>query len=155
MAGKRPGPPPKNPEELVRRNVDPIVGADGWTDIDPAPNDGEIPPIPAWCDAGEAARAIYEDLARLPQARLWGPGTWLQLHMSLPLFDRYMSRPGSEGLKALVATWGTGLRLTEDDLQRARVRVRKLIESEDESTPTRKANGVASLDDRRRRLMGA
>jgi len=129
MAGRRPGPAPKNPQERQRTNADPVLGRDGWTEIADVPFAGVVPELPGWCSVGATGRAVYEELARLPQAALWGPGTWLQLHLSLPLVERYLSRPGSENFKAIVATLGAGLRLTEDDLQKARVRVRSQAEA--------------------------
>lgn len=156
MAGRRPGPPPKDPSQRQRTNADPVIGSDGWTEIPDAPNDGEIPPIPEWIgEISEAARVVYQELASLPQARLWGPGTWLQLHLSLPMFDKYMEKPGGEGLRTLVGIWGVSLRLTEDDLQKARVKVRK--EAEDAASQDLSASSakVTSIADRRKRLLGA
>jgi hypothetical protein len=93
------------------------------------------------------------DLARLPQARLWGPGTWFELHLSLPLVDRYLTRPGSEGFKALVSALGAGLSLTELDLQRARVKVSPAEGVGD--SPTVSDPKVADIRDRRKRLTGS
>lgn len=152
MAGRRSGPPPKNPEDRLRRNADPIVGADGWTEIPSTPNDEEIPEIPEWVSVGSTGRAIYDELAALPQARLYGLGTWIQLWMTLPLIERYFSRPGSENYKAIMSTIGASLRLTEDDLQRARVRIKDPVDEEPVDT-----NGgapvVSFAEERRARLM--
>lgn len=154
MAGRRPGPPPKNPEERLRTNVDPVIGVDGWTEIPDAPNDGDVPAIPEWVgEISEAARVVYEELATLPQARLWGRGTWLQLHMSLPMFDKYLEKPGGEGLRTLVGIWGASLRLTEDDLQKARIKmVRELDQAELEAAAVANPK-VASMAERRKRLL--
>ncbi len=154
MAGRRSGPPPKSPEERARRNVDPLVGADGWTEIGSTPFAGEVPEIPEWIEVGPTGRAVYEHLSRLPQAAMYGPGTWFQLHMTLPLIERYLTRPGSENYKAITTTLGAALRLTEDDLARARVRVAAPV-SEEDASPEQRARSarVASLADRRKRLM--
>lgn len=154
MAGRRPGPPPKDPAQRQRTNADPVIGADGWTEIPDAPNDGEIPPIPEWIgEISEAARVVYQELASLPQARLWGPGTWLQLHLSLPMFDKYMEKPGGEGLRTLVGIWGVGLRLTEDDLQKARIKMRKQLDEDELAEAAKNNPKVASMADRRKRLL--
>lgn len=154
MAGRRPGPAPKNPEERQRTNADPVIGADGWTEVPDSPNEGEVPPIPEWVgEISEAARVVYDELASLPQARLWGRGTWLQLHLSLPMFDKYLEKPGGEGLRTLVGIWGVSLRLTEDDLQKARI---KMIHELDEAEAAAAAAGnpkVASMAERRNRLL--
>lgn len=152
MAGRRSGPPPKNPEDRQRRNADPLVGADGWTEIPSTPNDGEIPEIPEWVTVGAVGRAIYAELAALPQARLYGIGTWIQLWMTLPLVERYLSRPGSENYKAIVTTLGAALRLTEDDLQRARVRI-KDPEPEEVQASDAGAPVVSFAEERRARLL--
>lgn len=150
MAGRRPGVPPKAPEERMRTNSDPLVGGDGWTEIDNAPFAGAVPEIPVWVKCSPEARAVYHELAALPQAQLWGAGTWLELHLTLPLIDRYLSRPGSENFKAIISTLGAGLRLTEDDLQRGRVRFKR---EQDEDGGAEVPAGVANLQERRRRLV--
>lgn len=153
MAGRRPGPAPKNPQERQRTNADPVLGRDGWTEIADVPFAGVVPELPGWCSVGATGRAVYEELARLPQAALWGPGTWLQLHLSLPLVERYLSRPGSENFKAIISTLGAGLRLTEDDLQKARVRVKSAQAQETKSPEaTRSAAVVTDIRSRRERL---
>ncbi|MFC9995738.1 hypothetical protein [Nocardia sp. NPDC127526] len=153
MAGRRSGPPPKNPDERLRRNADPFVTGDGWTEIDPTPHDGDIPEIPEWITVGPTGRAIYEHLATLPQARLYGPGTWFQLWVTLPLIERYLSRPGSENYKAVTSTLGAALRLTEDDLARARVRIKPVLDEDDEDAPTAGARVVSYAEERRARLL--
>lgn len=153
MAGRRSGPAPKNPEERQRRNVDPFLAGDGWTEIDPTPHDGDIPEIPEWITVGAVGRAIYEHLASLPQARLYGPGTWFQLWVTLPLIERYLSRPGSENYKAVTSTLGAALRLTEDDLARARVRIKPVVSDEDEEAPTTGERVVSFAEERRARLL--
>lgn len=154
MAGRRPGPPPKDPSQRQRTNADPVIGNDGWTEIPDAPNDGTVPSIPEWVgEVSEAARVVYTELASLPQARLWGPGTWLELHLSLPMFDKYMEKPGGEGLRTLIGIWGVSLRLTEDDLQKARVKVRKQAGDDELEEAARNNPKVASMADRRQRLL--
>ncbi|MGS2809408.1 phage terminase small subunit [Nocardia sp. MW-W600-9] len=153
MAGRRSGPPPKNPEDRARRNADPLTGADGWTEIDPTPNDGEVPEIPEWITVGAIGRAVYDELAALPQARLYGMGTWVQLWMTLPLIERYLSRPGSENYKAITSTLGAALRLTEDDLQRARVRIKPVIDDQADEDGTSDAPVVDFAEERRARLL--
>src|SRR5690349_13578018 len=99
MGGRRPGPAPN--ENHRHRTADPFVAkGDGWTEIGAEPYAGPVPEIPAWVTCSDAAREVYRELARLPQAATWGPGTWLQLHMALPLVGRYLERPGSENFKA-------------------------------------------------------
>jgi hypothetical protein len=149
MAGRRPGPAPA--EVKRRTNVDPVIGKDGWTEVAPEPCAGEVPAIPAWVNCTDEARAVYEDLARLPQAATWGVGTWLQLHMSLPLIGRYLQRPGSENFKAIVSTLGAGLSMTELDMQRARIKVKR----PDPVAEQAAAASVSSLQERRKRLTDA
>ncbi|MBM4707919.1 hypothetical protein GS982_01370 [Rhodococcus hoagii] len=153
MSGKRPGPPPKNPEDRVRRNDDAVVtDIHGWQEISPEPYDGDVPDIPAWVgEVSEAAKMIYAELSALPQARLWGPGTWLQLHLSLPMVDTYFNKPGGDGLRTLVNIWGSGLYLTNDDMQRARIRVRDKISEDADEVPADPK--VISMEDRRKRLL--
>ncbi|WP_147129548.1 MULTISPECIES: hypothetical protein [Nocardia] len=96
---------------------------------------------------------LYAELARLPQARLWGPGTWLELHLSLPAASRYLGGGSSEGLKALISAWGVGLRLTEDDLTKARIKV--VAETgDDEVDDGPDAEVVSFAEERRARLTG-
>ncbi|MBF6085209.1 hypothetical protein IU485_27965 [Nocardia cyriacigeorgica] len=146
MAGRRPGPPPKPPEQRARTNADPYTSGDGWTEIPPDPYDGDVPPIPAWVPCSDEARALYAELAALPQARLWGPGTWLELHLSLPAATRYLNTGSGEGLKALLSAWGVALRLTEDDLTKARIKV--AVPAEEDDVPGDKK--VVSFDQERR-----
>ncbi|MEV0759536.1 hypothetical protein [Nocardia sp. NPDC050435] len=154
MAGRRPGPPPKNPDQRARTNSDPYIGGDGWTELPDEPFDGAIPPIPEWVTCSDAARMLYTELAQLPQARLWGAGTWLELHMSLPAASRYLSTGSSEGLKALISAWGVALRLTEDDLTKARI---KIVSDEDDDPEAPEAvddTVVSFAQERRARLTG-
>jgi hypothetical protein len=149
MGGRRPGPAPA--ENHRHRAADPFVAKDGWTQIAPEPFAGEVPEIPVWVNCTDEARAVYAELARLPQAATWGPGTWLQLHLSLPLVGRYLQRPGSENFKAIVSTLGAGLSLTELDLQKARITIKRADEDEAGSGS---AASVSSLQARRRKLTG-
>ncbi|WP_433662460.1 hypothetical protein ACQPW1_10080 [Nocardia sp. CA-128927] len=155
MAGRRSGPAPKNPEDRQRRNADPLLGIDGWTEIESTPNEGDVPEIPEYIDVGPRGRAIYEQLASLPQARLYGPGTWFQLWMTLPLIERYLSRPGSENYKAVTTTLGAALRLTEDDLQRARVRIKPPATDADDTDAPETGGGrvVPFAEERKARLL--
>ncbi|WP_109523680.1 MULTISPECIES: phage terminase small subunit [Nocardia] len=153
MAGRRSGPPPKNPKDRARRNGDPLLaGADGWTEIPSTPNDGEVPEIPEWVTVGPVGRAIYTELASLPQARLYGQGTWIQLWLTLPLIERYLTRPGSENYKAVTGTMGAALRLTEDDLQRARIRIKDEID-EEPVAPTEGGTVASFAEERKARLL--
>jgi hypothetical protein len=150
MAGRRPGVPPN--ENHRHRNVDPVVGRDGWTEISPDPFAGAVPEIPSWVDCSDEARLVYAELARLPQAATWGPGTWLSLHLTLPLVGRYLSRPGSENFKAIIQTIGASLALTESDLAKARIKVKV----PDPDLPESQSQGpkVTTLQSRRQRLTG-
>ena len=150
---RRSGPPPKNPDERLRRNVDPVTSADGWTEIDDAPFNGDIPDIPAWIEITDRARAVYYELAMLPQARLYGAGTWLQLHLSLPVIDKYLASSSTESYKAITTTLGAALSLTESDMQKARVRVRKM-ELDGENLGTPGGNVTSMSAERRKRLTG-
>lgn len=150
MAGRRPGPPPN--ERHRHRNADPVVGKDGWTEITPDAFDGAVPEVPPWVQCSDEARAVYLELARLPQAATWGPGTWLSLHLTLPLVGRYLERPGSENFKAIVQTMGASLSLTESDMAKARIKVR--LPEPDEASVDSNAPGVTSLQSRRQRLTG-
>jgi hypothetical protein len=149
MGGRRPGPAPN--ENHRHRTPDPFVSKDGWTEVAPEPFAGEVPPIPVWVNCTDEARAVYAELATLPQAATWGAGTWLQLHMSLPLIGRYLQRPGSENFKAIVSTLGAGLSMTELDMQRARIKVKR----PDPVAEQAAAASVSSLQERRKRLTDA
>jgi len=140
------------PEQRQRTNADPVVGGDGWTEIERAPFVGEAPALPEWlADVSGEAVAIYRELAGLPQAATWGPGTWFELHLALPLIERYLKRPGSENFKAIISTLGAGLRLTEDDMQRGRLRWRS---AQDEDDDGEVPSGVSDIAERRKRLTG-
>ncbi|PBC38481.1 hypothetical protein CJ179_38405 [Rhodococcus sp. ACS1] len=147
------GPAPKNPEDRIRRNADPIADANGWIELERTPNENDVPPIPVWVECSEQARMIYEEITKLPQARLWGPGTYFEIHLALPLLDKYLEKPGSDGFKTIVSAWGAGLRLTEDDLQRARIRFKKEIDP-DELEDAKKDPKVIDMKNRRDRLLG-
>ena len=147
----RPGPAPKDPSQLARPKPDAVVGIDGWTEIEPGPNDGEIPPIPEWVEPSPRAEAIYQYLMSLPQARLYGPGTIWELWLALPLIEKYLSKPGVESFKGLVTALGTALRLTEDDMAKGRVKIKAITEDDDDS-PRPMDPKVSRLADRRKRL---
>ena len=152
--GRRPGVAPT--ENHRHRSPDPFVRAgDGWAEITAEPFEGVVPEIPQWVSCGPDARRVYMDLARLPQAVLWGPGTWFELHLTLPLIDRYLARPGSEGFKALVSALGAGLSLTELDLQRARVKVKAPEPVGDVGEMAAGDPKVSDIRDRRKRLTGS
>lgn len=148
MGGRRPGPAPS--ETHRHRAADPFVAkGDGWTEIDAEPYAGHVPAIPTWLECSDAARAVYAELARLPQAATWGPGTWLQLHLALPLLTSYLKRPGSENFKAITSTLGAGLSLTELDMQRARIKFKRGDTADEQAEA---AATVTSMQDRRARL---
>lgn len=127
---------------------------DGWQVIDPTA-DFDVPEVPSWIDVSPRTMAIYEHLTSLPQAQLYGGGTYFELWMALPVIERYLARPGIETYKGLVAALGTALRLTEDDLAKAKIR---MVEAEvveaTELSPEEKAaqEKVVQLNDRRNRL---
>lgn len=147
-----PGPAPKNPEDRVRRDTSPLTDSNGWTEIDGTPNDAEPPPIPPWSSHDPIVAGIYAELAKLPQSRTWGPGTWFEIHLTLPIMEKYLEKPTSDAFKTILQAWGSGLRLTEDDMQRARIRVRKeLTEAEQEAAI--KGNPKVAQIDRRARLL--
>lgn len=149
---RTPGPAPSDPGARHRRNVDPVVNTHGWTELELVGFAGKVPAVPGWLSVSDNCMAIYSELGSLPQAALWGPGTWFELHMTLPLIDRYLSRPGSESFKAIIATLGVALRLTEDDLQKARVKVvpRESAETAEQATGT--DGQVTDIRSRRSRL---
>lgn len=150
---RRPGPAPK--ENKVRRNVDPIVGRDGWTEVSGETLD-EAPPIPEWAKCSAVAEAFYEELATsLPTAPSWTAGDWMMLWASLPLLSRYFERPGSESYKAWTSVLDPGLRITSDSMVKARVKV-AAIEDEvaTEQGKTSDGDKVTSITSRRSRLTG-
>lgn len=150
----RPSGPPPNPDR-VRRNKDPRAGTDGdWKFIDPSPNDEPIPDIPSWCATTERTREVYYFLAGLPQAREWSQGEWFQIWMTLPLLEKYFIKPGSEGLKAIMALLNGGLHLTVEDMHRARIRFKEVDPVEEELGEAAKEK-VVNLNERRDRLTNA
>lgn len=147
---RRPGPAPKPGRE--RRNEDSLLGGSGeWREAPNAPLNGAVPSVPEWVTASlknpDATLAAYEVLAKLPQAALWTGGDWFSVWLTLPLLDRYLARPGSEGFKAILSGLGAGPGLTEADLLKLR---RRLVEpateaAEDEQTappPPRRLRAV-------------
>ena len=124
---RRPGPAPKDAELRRRRNVDPVVGRDGALVIDPSPVADSPPDLPAWCEVSERTFAFYGALCRLPQRRAWGDGDWLALWSALPLVDRYFERPGAENFKAWTSALFPVLRVTADDLAKARVKLEQPV----------------------------
>ena len=150
------GPPPKDPSQLARPRIDPVTGKDGWTEIEPTLVEGEIPAIPNWVtDVGEEARQVYEYLMRIPQARMYGPGTLFQLWLTLPLIQRYLETSkgsGVETYKGITSALGPALNLTESDLARARIKLKSVVE-ETEATPVEDEK-VVHMNDRRKRLAG-
>jgi hypothetical protein len=153
MATRRPGPAPKDPSERARRNADPVVGSDGWTDVQPTAKLRRVPPIPEWIYVGDVTRAFYLELTKLPQATTWSAGDWLMLHSTLPLLERYFTKPGSESFKAWTAVLDPGLRITTDAMMKARMRIRTPEkETAGGSTQRRGAGKVTDLAARRGRL---
>lgn len=71
----------------------------------------------------EQTLAFYAELCRLPQRRAWAEGDWVALWSALPLVDRYLARPGSESFKAWTSALWPALRVTSDDLAKARVKL--------------------------------
>lgn len=148
----RPSGPPPDPNR-ARRNKDPRAGADGdWQVIEPTPNDQPIPEIPSWVDATDRTREVYYFLAGLPQAKIWQPGEWFQLWMTLPLLERYFCKPGSEGLKAIMALLNGGLHLTIEDLHRARIKMADAVTEPELEESDRKK--VVDLEERKKRIVG-
>lgn len=157
---RSPGPAPKDPDLLARPKIDTVVGKDGWTEIDPTPIDGDVPPIPTWVEGvdgiGPEARAIYEYLMRLPQARLYGGGTLFQLWLTLPLIQRYLETTkgsGVETYKGIISALGPALNLTESDLARARIKYKKMLDEDGQALPVEDEK-VIHMNDRRKRLSG-
>ncbi|AXH70399.1 hypothetical protein HOT75_gp011 [Gordonia phage Daredevil] len=149
------GPAPKDPSQLQGHYSAAKLAGDDWEEIDPD-KVVEAPEIPDWIDASPRAVAIYEYLTSLPQSQLYGAGTYFELWMSLPLIERYLSRPGGETYKTLVSTLGTALRLTEDDMAKARIRMVKADEQTDDPSETSEQNArVIAMKERRNRLKGA
>lgn len=160
MAG-RPGPAPKDPSARKRTNADPFLEDGEWTKIPYEPNDGEIPSIPMWVEIPDdsPARMYYNDLMLLPQARLWRSGDIMNLWMALPYIHKYLTTsPGAEGMKAIASTLNLPLRLTADDLQKARVAWEKDQEAVAEEEAVKLAANVTSIakrEGRRNRLTGS
>lgn len=155
---RRPGPAPKFPEDRKHRNIDPVVGNEGWTEIPDEPFDGDIPPIPAWIDVSEPVVQAYETIGSLPQARTWNAGDWLSLHLALPTIDRFLTgsrgKGSSEAFKALISTLGPALSLNSNDMLKARIRFEQAEaeegEGKDPNAPL--PENVARMNDRRKRL---
>jgi len=145
---RSPGPPPKDPSERARRNKDPNLAGDGWVEIDRDPYDGDVPPIPEWVEGvGDQARQVYEYLMRLPQARLYGPGTLFEIWLTLPLIQRYLETSkgsGVETYKGIIAALGPALNLTESDMAKARIKFKELV---DESAPAAGSEQAARADE--------
>jgi hypothetical protein len=127
---------------------------DGWKSIDPTPRDlSEVPPIPEWVDVlpGSPAESWYYEVSILPQAREWNNGTIMQLWLTLPLINRYIARPGSEGLKAIISALGPALMLTEDDMRKAKVKYDVDKAQVEAAEAQRAMANVSSLEKRRDR----
>jgi hypothetical protein len=185
---RRPGPPPKEPAARLRRNRDtvtgaakpsakptkkppakrtrraaaasqtPIIGIDGWVSIPPGPRTAPAPKLPGWLPVGESAKA-YAELAKLPQAKAWLTSEWTLLQLALPLLDTYLGKPGSESFKAIVTALGPALKLTSDDLAKARMRIADIMPAEappagddDDDKPPAVVTAITS---RRKRLTSA
>lgn len=129
---RRPGPPPKDASQRRRRNADAVVGRDGMVTVDPSKVLTKAPELPAWCVVSPRAELFYRALCRLPQRRLWTDGDWIALWASLPLVDRYFERLSAEAYKAWTSALFPALRITSDDLAKARV---KLAESDAQTPP--------------------
>ena len=151
------GPPPKDPSQLARPRIDPVTGKDGWTEIEPTLVEGEIPAIPEWVtDVGGEARQVYDYILRLPQARLYGAGTILAVWLTLPLIQRYLETSkgsGVETYKGIMSALGPAINMTDNDLARARIKIKQIVDEELESTPVVDEK-VVHMNDRRKRLSG-
>lgn len=160
MAG-RPGPAPKDPSQRKRTNTDQFLPDGEWTRIPNEPYDGEIPEIPMWVDLPEdsPARMYYADLMTLPQARLWQQGDLMNLWVALKYVDLYLTgKPSADGMKSIASMLNLPLRLTSDDLQKARVAWKKEQEEAAEEEAVKQAANVTSIAkraDRKSRLSGA
>ncbi|QDF15373.1 hypothetical protein SEA_MOLLYMUR_12 [Gordonia phage Mollymur] len=150
------GPAGKDPSELTGHHSKSVLAGDGWEEIDPNAEVPEAPPIPPWVPVGPAGQLVYEYLTSIPQAQKYGPGTYWELWLSIPLIERYLEKPGSENYKAILSTLGSALRLTEDDLQRARIRMVAAEQQADDPSETSQQNArVIAMQARRDRLKGA
>lgn len=127
----------------------PVVDGDGWTSIPPGARTAKPPAISAWLSIGFTAEEAYAEFAKLPQAKAWLESEWKLLQLSLPLLERYVARPGSESFKALVSALGPALKLTSDDLAKARMRI---AVPEPAETATTASAGVTDINARRDRL---
>ncbi len=74
----------------------------------------ELPNADAYCPA---TRAWYDQVARLPQARQWGPGNWLLLQQTAPIACAYYCGELKHGAELRIRQ--TKLEVTDDDLRRA------------------------------------
>ncbi|WKW86004.1 terminase small subunit [Gordonia Phage JonJames] len=147
-----PGPAPQ--EDRARRNKDPRLQQEDWTALDPSPHeDWDIPEIPDWVPITDRTQQVYDFLMRLPQSRLWNQGEWFWIWMSLPTIEKYFEKPGGEGLKALTGVLNSNLRLTQDELSKARIKWQKAETNEVDSELDEEAAAlVTKLADRRSRL---
>ncbi|AOE43701.1 hypothetical protein SEA_SPEEDDEMON_120 [Gordonia phage SpeedDemon] len=149
------GPAAKDPSELTGHHSKSVLAGDGWEEIDPDAAVPEAPELPDWVETTDVGRAVYDYLTSIPQAQKYGPGTHWVLWMSIPLIERYLAKPGSENYKAILSTLGSALRLTEDDLARARIRMVSAAEASDDPSETSQQNAkVIAMQERRNRLKG-
>lgn len=124
------------------------VGDDGWTLVPPGKRVGKVPELPDWLHLTGQGAQVYAELARLPQSKVWLESEWLLLQLSLPLMERYLSRPGSESFKALFSALSSSLKLTTDDLARARMKIAKPPAEAASVSPS-----VTNIASRRKRLL--
>jgi hypothetical protein len=125
-------------------------GTGAWVDVPDIPRDLDtVPPLPEWIAGtlkSPATISAYEALARLPQAAVWTAGDWLIVHLSMPLLDRYLTRPGSESYKALLAGLGSGPGLTTSDLLKLHRRLVNPEATEAEDDAPRPRRRLVAVD---------
>ena len=105
---------------------------------------------------GGEARQVYDYIMRLPQARLYGAGTILAVWLTLPLIQRYLETSkgsGVETYKGIMSALGPAINMTDNDLARARIKIKQIVDEELESTPVVDEK-VVHMNDRRKRLSG-
>jgi hypothetical protein len=125
----------------------PVVDADGWTTIPPGARTAKPPKLPIWLPQNMVAELVYDELAKLPQAKAWMESEWKLLQLALPLLERYLARPGSESFKALVTSLSPALKLTADDLAKARMRI-AVPAVQESSAPSAAVTNIASRRER-------
>ena len=93
---------------------------------------------------------------RLPQARLYEAGTILAVWMTLPLIQRYLETSkgsGVETYKGIMSVLGPAINMTGTDLQRARIKIKRILDEDTDEAPVVDEK-VVHMNDRRKRLAG-